>query len=150
MKRTRIDKSSAVEVRATESQRAGWKPVGFWYSVEGGWEGWCREERPDWLEGRNEFEVILGDERMVFVRTVAEMDEFHERFKAGGSFHSYEADQLRWDAVAAEYDGIEVAPYLWDRRLYGGASRWYYGWDCASGCIWRPRGVEVRLLKEAR
>ncbi len=41
---------------------------------------------------------------------------------------------LDWAKVAEHYDGLIIAPYQWSRR-YDGPS-WYYGWDCASGCIW--------------
>lgn len=47
---------------------------------------------------------------------------------------------LDWAAIGKLYDGIIIAPYLWERRLNGGAM-WYYGWDCASGCIWNPRAI---------
>jgi hypothetical protein len=47
---------------------------------------------------------------------------------------------IDWRRVASVYDGIIIAPYQWSRRLDGGA-RWYYGWDCASGCIWNATAI---------
>lgn len=39
------------------------------------------------------------------------------------------------------------APYQWRRRNERGFS-WYYGWDCASGCIWRASAIrEIRLIE---
>ncbi len=43
--------------------------------------------------------------------------------------------QLEWDKVKDKYQGIIIAPYQWECRL-ALETCWYYGWDCASGCIW--------------
>ena len=47
---------------------------------------------------------------------------------------------MDWGYLATQYQGLIIAPYLWDLRLFGPA--WYYGWDCASGCIWDLTAVE--------
>lgn len=147
MNRTRIDRSAGpIAVRSTNpanqpTPTAYAKPIGFWYSVDGDWERWCESEMPGWLTDRHVHEVTLGQEDMVFIRDTLDLDLFHEKYFKGGRW----SGGIDWPSVAAEYDGIEIAPYLWARRLEGDCSRWYYGWDCASGCIWRPRGVEVVL-----
>ena len=54
---------------------------------------------------------------------------------------------IDWPKVAERYDGIIIAPYQWSRRLDG--PMWYYGWDCASGCVWRARAVlELKSMEE--
>jgi len=50
--------------------------------------------------------------------------------------------RIDWEAVAKRYTGIEIEPYNWERRNsgpnnnYSMSMLWYYGWDCASGCVW--------------
>jgi hypothetical protein len=46
---------------------------------------------------------------------------------------------IDWNKVAEEYQGIIIAPYRWEHRL---DMMWYYGWDCASGCIWDSKAIE--------
>lgn len=141
--RTRIDCNPRVIVYPHTVQGVTYKPTGFWYSVDQDWERWCQSEQPDWLERRYVHEVSLSDERMLFIRTTTDLDLFHERYKAR-PFPELREYYPHWGIVAEEYDGIEIAPYLWARRLDGAASKWYYSWDCASGCIWRPKGVQVK------
>ena len=139
--RTRIDWKQVVPVRRTRRQEVEYKPIGLWYSVDGDWERWCEVEKTDWLEGQNVHEVMLGREKMLYVRTVEEIDAFHARYKAKKACYYL----IDWSPVALEYDGIEIAPYQWERR-HDKKRLWYYTWDCASGCIWRPRGVTVKLI----
>jgi len=149
MSLTRIDREAGpIAVRYTNPHNqptpmAYAKPIGFWYSVDGDWERWCESEQPDWLKGRYVHEVKLGEEDMVLIRDTLSLDLFHEKYFKGDRW----TGGIDWPSVAAEFDGIEIAPYQWGRRLDGNCSRWYYGWDCASGCIWRPRGVEIVLCE---
>ena len=63
------------------------------------------------------------------------------------SIRDHYAKEPIWPGVAAEgWAGIEIAPYIWARRLDGPA-RWYYGWDAASGCIWDPTAAAVELTE---
>lgn len=121
-----------------------YKPKGFWYEVDGDWRRWCESEMPSWVEGKMLHRVELNGERMLNIRNVAEFDAFHRTYVR--DFHRY-VKAPDWHALAEEYDGLEIAPYLWERRLCMDTS-WYYGWDCASGVIWRPRGVTVGLVDQ--
>lgn len=151
-KRTHIAKRPVEIVRATPlaKQRVDSKPKGFWYSVDGGWEEWCRSEMPSWIEGCASYEVLLSGENILKLRTVTDIDLFHEEFKAplAGMKPEKHFMYIDWKRVAGHFDGIEIAPYCWKRWLDGDAHYWYYGWDCASGCVWTPRGMRVRALKE--
>jgi hypothetical protein len=123
--------------RKAQLSRRDIKPEGFWYSIDGDWERWCRENE---FDGLHEFRyrVTLGRENLVALTSCEELDAFHRYW-----FIDNEMVQ-DWRLVAKEFDGIEIAPYLWERRLLQ-RTRWYYPWDCASGIIWRPRGVKVEL-----
>lgn len=134
----------------TRPQKIDFKPNGFWYGVDGDWERWCKSE--DWGLSKDkenlEYEVTLGDENLLILSSVAEIDAFHEKHKA--ELCPSVSDYIDWKAVVEQYDGIEIAPYQWDRRHSGAAHRWYYVWDCASGCIWRPKGVTVKLVGKVK
>jgi hypothetical protein len=55
---------------------------------------------------------------------------------------------IDWLRVAQKSAGIIIAPYIWERRLH---LPWYYGWDCASGCVWDAAAVlSVKRLKSVR
>lgn len=151
IKRTHITIKRVKEIRPeTRPQKIDYKPNGFWYGVDGDWERWCKGE--DWGLAKDkdnfEYEMTLGRENLLVLTTVAEIDSFHEEYRAElcPGVHDY----IDWRLVAGKYDGIEIAPYQWDRRMSGPAHRWYYGWDCASGCIWRPQGVTVKLVGKVK
>lgn len=157
MRRTHISPRPGplvVEAREQIAEPAA-KPKGFWYEVNADWRRWCRSEMPDWIVGRYVHRVTLGEERMLEIRTVAELDDFVDEYHVWELVTSVfdgrplNMDRgIRWDRVAEQHDGIEIAPYLWQRRLDG--PLWYYSWDCASGVIWRPRGVAVERMRRLR
>ena len=127
------------------------KPKGFWFEVNADWRRWCRSEMPHWLTGRTLHRVNLGAERMLLISSVGEMDAFNDEYHVweyvNGRYYTGPLGRgIRWDRVAAAYDGIEITPYLWARRLDG--PTWYYGWDCASGVVWRPRGITVERMRK--
>jgi hypothetical protein len=147
--RTHVAKTETPIHLVAKPQEAGstYKPVGFWYEVDGDWRRWATSEMPHWIEGHWLHVVELAEERLLTIQSAAQLDDFdrefrHREFVSGyseryGPMHK----GIRWSAVAERWGGIEIAPYLWERRLGGPSS--YYGWDCASGVIWRPRGATV-------
>lgn len=135
-----------VEPREQDAQPQ-YKPEGIWYEVDGDWRRWNDAEGYFDSLTMTLHRVELGDERMLYITTVDELDAFTAQYGVIEYVrHPFEAKPLRlergieWSRVADEYDGIEIAPYQWSRRL---ELSWYYGWDCASGVIWQPRGVKV-------
>lgn len=139
-------------------QRAGTafphdKPRGLWVSVEGpdDWREWCEAEGfgLDRLAHAHEVTLRPGA-RVLWLRGASDIDGFTARYGAPyGIGHGFHMTGIRWADVAADHQGIVIAPYCWERRLHHGAD-WYYGWDCASGCIWDPEAIEaVALLEKA-
>lgn len=130
----------------TQSSGRGDKPEGLWVSVDGpdDWLSWCESEEygVDGLQYR--FTVTLAETaRIKLVTSPDELRAFDAEFGEGGrrSWH------VSWDAVAQEYQGIIITPYLWECRLSDPS--WYYTWDCASGCIWdAPAIASVCLASE--
>jgi hypothetical protein len=148
MIRTRIDRRQHVTVlKTTEPQKVDYKPIGFWYSVDRDWERWCEGEMPDALSEHFVHSVDLGSEHLLEIQNVDEIDAFHLQYSVP-LLPGTRLQAIDWKRVSSEFDGIEIAPYLWERRHNGDAHHWYYGWDCASGCIWRPEGIIVTLTKE--
>jgi hypothetical protein len=128
----------------TYPQKFGPKPNGLWLSVDGDWQRWLEDEGytedPAW--GLDSVEVHLDAERCLWLSTVAELDDFHDHYAR--PFGHYDSIyHVEWPVVAQGYAGIIIAPYLWGRRLEGAASSWYYGWDCASACVWDLSAVSV-------
>lgn len=129
------------------------KPVGLWVSAgdgEDSWPAWCRAESFGLahLACRTEFRLADGA-RVLTLRGAKAIDTFNAEFGRNYSFRDrpqagQRRDVVDWRAVAQRYHGIIIAPYVWSRRLDGPA-RWYYGWDCASGCIWRPTKALIRV-----
>ena len=79
------------------------------------------------------------------VLTIADadsLDRFTERFRLADPPTPSFRWHVYWRDVARRYDGIIIAPCIWDRMLCR-ATGWYHGWDCASGCVWDPAAVEV-------
>ena len=114
------------------------KPVGLWLSVEGehDWAWWATEEA-GWTDRlTHASEVVLEpDAKILRLASASDIDWLTREYAAPGPY-SY----IDWQRVAATYQGIIIAPYIWQRRL-DQTSRWYYTWDCASGCIWDASAV---------
>ena len=120
-------------------QKVGLKPQGLWYSVEGGedgWKAWCTSEDFCLENLTVENHLTLDESRLLKIKTVEQLDHFHERFMKVNLLHGMNGvEGINWKEVAKHHSGIEIAPYRWSRRMEPGFI-WYYSWDCASGCIW--------------
>jgi len=131
------------------------KPTGMWISDEDsfGWSQWCRAENFHVEHLKNAFSVKLKDNaNILHIRTVEELDAFNETYKCPMfKIHpelSSTMMTIDWEAVAEQYSGILITPYLWERRLHMDYN-FYYGWDCASGCIWNSDAIEsIELIPD--
>ncbi len=118
------------------------KPKGLWLSVEGedDWKSWCEAEDFRLENLAVEHEVILKpDANILKLSTSWDIDDFTERYGESTKW-SVERKDINWMRVADEYQGIIIAPYVWSRRM-AEHTFWYYGWDCASGCVWDTEAV---------
>jgi hypothetical protein len=108
------------------------KPRGLWVSVDGD-EG---------LERLTHAHVITLADRANILRLsgAADLDAFTAEF-LHKPYPGLEYRAIDWRPVAAKYQGIIIAPYIWERRLTDHAP-WYYAWDCASGCIWDASAIK--------
>lgn len=122
------------------------KPQGLWVSVEGpdDWKAFCQTTTIFDDSFEHTYEVKLKDDANILrLSSPEDIDAFEAEWikpdpdyqKAGlGRGH-----QIDWQGVAAKYQGIIITPYIWPRRFSAGV--WYYGWDCASGCIWNAAAI---------
>lgn len=121
------------------------KPYGFWYQTGRSWEEWIAGERMlDWMKP---YLVVIevDPSRILQLRSAYELHQFTEQYKApfvpGQTvFESGRLTAINWQRVAESWGGIEISPYQWSCRF---DLMWYYGWDCASGCVWDLNAVRV-------
>lgn len=141
-------------------QRGHPKPNGLWFDVDESWKRWCETARFRLQRLRYRHTVTVVDSsRILFLRKAKDIDrftrgyghnlsghirplqnseereDFARRYGSDlfadivGQFSSY----IMWEEVAEKHSGIIIHPYSPSRsRTY----LWYYGWNCAGGCIW--------------
>jgi hypothetical protein len=132
----RIHNSSEGNLVLSNREQKGnfvYKPNGLWYGIDEEWLDWCKSEEQDWIHRYNyELEVDLS--KMLMIGNKEQLMQFHSQFyKLFNGFDHIGC--IDWESVANKYAGLEINPYLWECRLLPDVI-WYYGWDCASGCIW--------------
>ena len=144
--RFELDRSRTYTQRSPETYG---KPNGFWVSVQGDndWESWCRDENfyVESLDVSQTVTLVPGAS-VLFIKNASELAEFHARF-ATNPHRDVSIPGLRdvsylaidWRKVAESFGGVVIAPYQAAARF---KLSWYYGWDCASGCIWDLSVIE--------
>lgn len=130
------------------------KPNGFWITddTDDCWRTWCLSNRFN-IEGlTHKHEVILDDARILVLRSADAVEVFARQYRAHRWWgptdnpRAYCDRCIDWRRVATEHAGIIITPYQWSLRLERDF-RWYYGWDCASGCIWDASAIiDIRLI----
>ena len=115
----------------------GWnplKPDGLWLSDESdrGWKDWCEgcDFQMENLAHRADFEIDLSN--ILHIPTREALYQFHKDFRGKGEMN---LSLIDWARVKSKYGGIIVTPYQSTLHL-AVDFLWYYGWDCASGCVW--------------
>lgn len=157
-------KSLSLKKFKDEEQHIDMKPTGIWYGLGDSWMQWCMSDASGWLQPYI-YEFVLDEEKIIKVSNIEEFEKFEEEHQAirpefkllmehmptirdahGDGFPRMRRlfDQIDWPKLSQTYGGVEIAPYIWKKRL---ESMWYYPWDCASGCIWNVNAVkELRLF----
>ncbi len=129
-----------VAVSSRVQETPDMKPRGFWVSVKGedDWPSWCRAEEFRLSSLAICHQITLADTANILWLTHPwEIDDLDLEYAVNpGARPSVFVD---WRRLAERYDGLIIAPYQWSRRLDGPS--WYYGWDCASGCIWNADAI---------
>lgn len=117
------------------------KPSGLWLSDESeyGWKQWCTNEQ--WgLDGlKHETKFQSDTKNWLILDTNEKLIEFTKQY----STKILPIITIEWDKVTKEYGGIIITPYQRSLRLRSEVSSWYYGWDCASACVWDLSSLKV-------
>jgi len=155
--------------RMSYAQRGHPKPNGLWFDVDESWKRWCEavQFRLEDLRYRHTVSV-LDTSRILFLRKAKDIGLFTREYGHNFSGHirslqsseereafaqQYGSDlfaeivgqfsnYIMWEEVAEKYSGIIIHPYS---RAGSQTYLWYYGWNCAGGCIW-DTGI-IRLGK---
>lgn len=122
------------------------KPKGLWISVDGenDWAEWC-ENNFDLAPLRHR--VYLAEpSKVLWIETCGALIDFRCEYGRDCG-RGWNDTYIDWPKVAEKYSGIIIAPYQWSCRM---DENWYYGWDCASGCLWDASAVAgIELLRQA-
>ncbi len=137
----------------------GMKPYGLWVSIEDyqddqTWKTWCEGENFRLRHLTHRHKIILKENANILVLSTKQelidlsikyaFNDVKEFQRIGDQFrylrNREERDlpyvyRMNWREIKKLYDGIFIAPYIWEARFCTCAT-WYYPWDCASGCIW--------------
>lgn len=133
-------------VISNRNQRSDYKPNGLWYGIGNEWLDWCKSEMPDWIYLYN-YVLELNMAKILLITNLRQFNQFNNEYSFRPCKEIQSLCYIDWKRVALKYSGIEISPYLGKRRLCRGSS-WYYGWDCASGCVWNKEAVLSCIKKE--
>ena len=113
------------------------KPQGLWVSVGEEWREWCEAEGFSLESLAHEHRVVLHPHANILrLRSAEDLDAFTKQYETPMLPERPREKwnlAIDWAAVRVAHQGVVIAPYIYARRY---DLSWYYGWDCASGCIW--------------
>jgi hypothetical protein len=143
------------------------KPNGLWFDVNEEWERWCEAVQFRLENFRYRHTVtILDRSRILFLQSAKDIDVFTKKYgcnlsgriqllqstkdmevfarKYGsdlfGDIQKQFSNYIMWGEVAEKYSGIIIVPYS---RTRSQTYLWYYGWNCAGGCIWDTNTISL-------
>lgn len=130
--------------RNYEYRKAGaMKPKGFWLSdenAEQSWSKWCASEHFGTLNYKTSFRCRTAD--WLILNTTDGIRDLVRRFP----HPSHGIDMIPdWDMIGQNFAGIVITPYCWRARF---DVMWYYGWDCASACVWDLSTIDPICVDE--
>ena len=136
------------------------KPNGLWFDADEDWRRWCESTGYEIENLRYRHAVtILDTSRILFLKNARAIDAFTRNYRSNFStgiqflqsekemqsftsqygrdiFSEIQAqfsNSISWVEVAEKYSGIIIVPFS---RARSSTYLWYYGWYCASGCVW--------------
>jgi hypothetical protein len=125
-----------------------YKPLGLWYSVNGDWERWCLADGCEhWIAGTCRYALDVSGANLLVLTRAADVIDFSRRYETAAARYGIRA--IDWGRVGAAYDGIEIVPYQWGCRMHDDC-RWYDGWGCASGVVWRATKLTATPIVEVQ
>lgn len=128
-------------VSAAQDPQAGPKPEGLWFSVGDEWLDFLVIDYPAAAEGRKYLIELNISGSCLSLSSKDEVLEFSKKYGVTGS----SGTNINWKEVSDSYSGIVIAPYQNSLRT-AKETRWYYGWDVASGCVWSSSAITGQRL----
>lgn len=123
-------------------QKTGPKPNGLWVSVDGemDWKAFCQGEnfRTERLATRHKV-TLAPDASIWYIQEPSHFNGVPAQ-PLLSTMPNLKFD-IPWKRIAQDWQGVIIAPYQWGLRMAPGFE-WYYGWDCASGCIWDLSAID--------
>lgn len=151
------------------------KPKGLWLGIEDdeySWDEWAKDDYPSFFEGSpHKYHVEVAEKALLKIDNNEAFDAFVYQYGYHSSLLNPDPRAARkimpsepmrdlmmanilnpvhinWEAVAMEYEGIVIAPYLVERRGIDGF--FYNSWDCACACIWSKEVIlDIKPFAEA-
>ena len=145
MKRIHVTNNKIIRLNKKYNQdKRTFKPKGLWYSIDNEWTEWCIDNMPHWVK-KHTFELDLDMSNILIISSAKEALNFMQTYQS--KIHIVLG--INWEAVAEEYDGIEIQNYYSIRYnktlMFSMNSLWISSWDVNSGCIWN-----LDILKEIK
>ena len=158
-KRNKIDKNKKINFNFenTYNQKVnGFKPSGFWYSCYNDW--YDLTQREDLFQYKYIHQININSrvltniqnkdtDKLLVIHNLKDFDIFNARYayidtnqndtELFGNNIKWQNYLVDWDKVSQDYGGIEICPYLKQRKHY----LWYNSFDVASGCIWNIKSI---------
>jgi hypothetical protein len=140
--RIHITHSENLEPKQVNQENDRPKPKGLWYGVGFEWLDFTISDFTSFYDKNKNVSVFEFDVNSANLLRITNFDEL----TAFDKEYCTSTERYRnpdWVRLAKEYNGIEIAPYIYKGRF---EISWYYGWDVASGCIWNPKGLKIKKL----
>ena len=140
--RLHITHTAELEPKQVTQDNERPKPRGLWYGVGFEWLDFTTSDFTSFYkedENISVFEFEVNGINLLRIKSYDELVAFDEEYSLGNTRYR----NPDWVRLAKKYDGIEIAPYIYEGRH---SMFWYYGWDVASGCIWNPRSLKIKKL----
>jgi hypothetical protein len=143
--RLHLTHESEIKKMDTKQKPEGPKPRGLWYAVGFGWLDFTANEFTSFYEEKEvyAFEISLNGLNVLRITNYDELLKFEEAYLVSNENEYMKKFDINWVKVAENYDGIEIAPYIYKARM---GHFWYYGWDVASGCIWNTSKLNYKYI----
>lgn len=146
-KRNTISDSKNININIIEKQKQGYKPIGIWYSCYNSWYNWIIEENMTSFMKKYIYKITINKNvltnidninknKLLIIKNIKDFDKFNNKYKIIDSTNTFfggiNNNLINWEKVSDDFGGIEICPYIVERKNY----LWYNMWDVASGCIW--------------
>lgn len=143
--RLHLTHESEIKKMDTKQKPEGPKPRGLWYAVGFGWLDFTTNDFTSFYEEKEvyAFEISLNGLNVLRITNYDELLKFEEAYLVSNENEYMKKFDINWAKVAENYDGIEIAPYIYKARM---GHFWYYGWDVASGCIWNTSKLNYKYI----